>query len=129
MNLKSSMSAVVGFAFVLAACGGGEPDPALGEEIYTTAREVGMGRPTTCTACHSLGEPRPGDGPSRSQIRENAATRVAGMSAEDYLRESILDPSAHVEEGYFDNLMPKVYGELLTEQEIEHLIAFLLAEG
>lgn len=50
------------------------------------------------------------------------------MSAEEFLRESIVDPSAFVDEEYFDNVMPKVYGEILTEEEIDNLIAFLLAQ-
>ena len=128
MKLTPQVIAAFVVALMLAACGGPQPDPAQGEENFKTAREVGMVGPATCAACHSLGEKRPGDGPPLSDIKENAATRVEGMSAEEYVRQSIIDPSAHVEEGYFDNLMPKVYGELLTEEEIDHLIAFLLAQ-
>lgn len=42
-----------------------------------------------------------------------------------YLHASIVDPSAYVVPGSPDNLMPKTYGEFLTEQEINDLIAYM----
>jgi cytochrome c2 len=44
----------------------------------------------------------------------------------EFLRTSITNPSAEVMTGFPDNLMPKVYGQILTEQEINNLIAYLL---
>jgi hypothetical protein len=44
----------------------------------------------------------------------------------EFLRTSITNPSASVMTGFPDNLMPKVYGEIFTEQEINNLIAYLL---
>ncbi len=43
-----------------------------------------------------------------------------------YLHTSIVDPSAYIVPGFVDNLMPKVYGEILTEEEINNLVAYLL---
>ena len=50
------------------------------------------------------------------------------MSAEDYILESILDPSAHMVEGFPDDVMPKNYGNLLTSEELSDLVAFMLAQ-
>ncbi|HEY63384.1 MAG TPA: cytochrome C, partial [Caldilineae bacterium] len=50
-----------------------------------------------------------------------------GFSAEDYIRESILSPKAFVVEG-FQPLMPQNYGEQLSQQELDDLVAFLLAQ-
>ena len=113
---------------MLAACGGGQAvgDPAIGEDIFGTRLEDEPGR-HACRECHSFGDASP-FAPSVQVIKDNAGQRVEGMSAEEYLRESIVDPSAYVAEGEFDNLMPKVYGEILTEEEIDHLIAFLLTQ-
>lgn len=44
----------------------------------------------------------------------------------EFLRTSIVNPSAAVMTGFPDNLMPKVYGTIFTEQEINNLIAYLL---
>ncbi len=43
----------------------------------------------------------------------------------EFLRTSITNPSAFVMTGFPDNLMPKVYGTIFTEQEINDLIAYL----
>jgi hypothetical protein len=50
------------------------------------------------------------------------------MSAEDYIYESIMDPSAYLVEGYPDNVMLKNYGELISTDELADLVAFLLAQ-
>jgi cytochrome c2 len=44
----------------------------------------------------------------------------------EYFRTSILDPSAFVVPGFPDNLMPKTYGDVFTEDEISDLVAYLL---
>lgn len=44
----------------------------------------------------------------------------------EFLRTAIVNPSAEVMTGFPDNLMPKVYGQIFTEQEINNLIAYLL---
>jgi cytochrome c oxidase subunit 2 len=45
------------------------------------------------------------------------------VADENYLRESILDPSAHVVEG-FNNVMPASYSAL-NERQVSALIAFI----
>ena len=144
MSFKLHVIMAIGIA--LAACGGGgeEPpaaggeegpavgqptvgDPEVGEDIFGTRLEDEPGR-HACAECHTLGERSPSGFPSLLGLSEDAGGRIEGMSAEEFLRESIVDPSAFVDEEYFDNVMPKVYGEILTEEEIDNLIAFLLAQ-
>jgi len=48
-----------------------------------------------------------------------------GEKGLDFLRESILDPNAFVEEGFPPNIMPGNFGELLTDTEIETLVAYI----
>ena len=129
MNLEPQVFIAVCISVALAACGGGGPDPEKGEEVYALKRDVGLSVDLACKDCHVFGERRPGDGPSFVGIAETAATRVEGMSAAEYIRQSVREPSAYIPEGYFDHVMPKVYAELLTDEEIDNLIAFLLAEG
>lgn len=125
-------------ALTLAACGGnGEApaadggdavdvaaigDPQAGEQIYRTGGASQVG----CVTCHTL-DGTDLVGPSLDGISEVAAERVPGMSAEDYLHESIVQPDAYLVEGY-DDLMPKNYGETLSEEDIDNVIAFLLTQ-
>jgi hypothetical protein len=46
-------------------------------------------------------------------------------SPEQYLFEAIVAPDVHLVEGY-QPLMPKNYGEILTDQNLADLIAYLL---
>jgi hypothetical protein len=49
------------------------------------------------------------------------------LAAVEYLRQSIVDPSAYMVED-FDNLMPGSYKLVLSEEEIDNLVAFLLTQ-
>jgi hypothetical protein len=51
---------------------------------------------------------------------------VAGQSAEFYLYNSIIHPNDFVVEGFLPNLMPQLYEATLTEEQIAHMIAYLL---
>jgi mono/diheme cytochrome c family protein len=75
-----------------------------------------------CAVCHGAAE---GVGPSLAAMRDRAPTVVAGLSAEEYLRQSIVEPGAFVVAGYQD-VMPKDYAQTLTASEIDGLITFIL---
>jgi mono/diheme cytochrome c family protein len=90
-------------------------DAAVGEQIFTEM----------CTGCH--GEEDSATAPTLTGISERAATRIEGMSAEDYIHQSIVDPSAYVVEGHGD-IMPKDYEEQLSEEEINGLVQYLLTK-
>lgn len=117
----------------LAACGGDgaatEPegdgaagDPAAGEQVY---HEVAS---PACDTCHSLEAGQTLVGPSLDGLGAAAATRVDGVSAEEYVRQAITDPNAHVVEGFSGNIMPANYGTQLTAEQVNDLIAFLLTQ-
>jgi cytochrome c551/c552 len=80
-----------------------------------------------CRICHSL---QPGVklvGPSLAGIGAQAATRVPGLSAEAYLRQSLTEPDAHVVEGYRRGQMPPDYLSRLNQDQLEDFVAYLLA--
>jgi mono/diheme cytochrome c family protein len=79
-----------------------------------------------CSACHAAED---GIGPALTGMSERAATRVEGLSAQEYLHQSIVEPGAYVVEGYDDGIMPTTYAEQYTEQEITDLVAYILEEG
>jgi hypothetical protein len=103
--------------FMAAACGGdatAEPtnapeiaapvgDPERGRDIWATGGGV-VGEPG-CSYCHSIdGSEQTDDvvvlAPSWLGISDQAGGRVPGMSAEEYLRESMLSPSAFIVDGF-----------------------------
>jgi mono/diheme cytochrome c family protein len=88
-------------------------DPVQGEQLFVS-----------CSACHEVED---AVGPSLPGMVKEAATRVEGQSAEEYLHESIVDPSAYVVEGFSD-IMPKNYAELFSEAELVDLIAYILTQ-
>lgn len=102
-------------------------DPARGGALF-----VNLGGDTpACATCHSVAPsplPRFGatNGPSLVGIGERAGARVPGLSAEAYLRESILTPDRYLVEGY-DNLMYADYAQVLSAQALADLIAYLLS--
>ena len=102
-------------------------DPEAGRDMFETGADA-LGNP--CIRCHSLDDDpsTPGEyGPSLKGISERAGERVEGLSAVDYLHQSILDPSAYLVEGYDDN-MEKFYELLLDEQQVNNMVAFLLTQ-
>jgi hypothetical protein len=58
-------------------------------------------------------------------IFTKSATRKAGQSAIDYLRESIVKPNAYVVPGFTAGIMLQNYGQSLTETQIDDLVAYL----
>lgn len=80
-----------------------------------------------CAQCHSvaaLKNTKATLGPRLDGIAQRAAERVEGVSAREYVRQSILDPEAFVVEGYL-KVMP-VYQETIDENELELLIDWLM---
>jgi mono/diheme cytochrome c family protein len=122
------LTIVVALLAIGSACGSApeqQGDPAAGEELFNTKLEEEPGR-HACSECHSLGISET-YAPSLQTVRNNATVRIEGVSAEDYLQESIVDPEAH-KVGNFPVSMPTVYGEILTAEQITNLIAFILSE-
>ena len=83
----------------------------------------------TCEICHRIGQ-KGTRAPDLAGIGATAAKRKAGMTAKAYLIESLLDPGAHLVEGY-PNIMPKVDRPPigLNRSELWALSAFLESLG
>jgi cytochrome c2 len=80
-----------------------------------------------CMTCHQVvtGQVGFSVGPNLDGIGKRAGTRVAQLTAEDYLRQSILEPNRYLVAGY-RNMMYPDYNTHFTEQDIQDLIAYLL---
>lgn len=80
-----------------------------------------------CTACHTISGISSGNvGPVLDGLASLAGSRVSGLTAQEYVRQSIEDPSAFVVEGFTDGIMPPNFAEVLSEDQINDLVAFLL---
>ncbi len=95
----------------------GESSAELGEQLFAQ----------TCAACHMDADTI---GPGLPRIAKEAAATAAelGMSTEAYLHQSIVDPAAYVVEG-FQPIMPNGYGDQYSEDELEALVAYIMAQG
>lgn len=94
--------------------------------------------PASCFACHSTAPGVTMAGPSLAGVAARAAQRpgsgdYAGgaADAEGYIRESIVQPSAYLVPGSLfsasgRSFMPDNYGQLLSEQQIDQLVAYLM---
>ena len=110
-----------------------EPLFELGKSIYLISPPNVGAQPLWCSTCHQIEGVTQGlIGPDLTHVGTDAANRVPGMSAEDYIRESIVDPEARltagVDRGNTPGLMIKSITEGLTDEQVDALVAFLLAQ-
>ena len=59
-------------------------------------------------------------------VASHAGQRVSGQTAEQYLRTSILDPNAYIVPGYAANGMYQDFAKVLTDKQVNDLVAYLL---
>lgn len=103
----------------------GSGNPIEGEMLFN---QLTLAAAPGCAACHSL---QPGVrmvGPSMADAATVASGAVDGLSAEEFLRQSIVEPDAYITEGFMPGLMPQDYGSTLSIQQIDDLVAFLLTQ-
>jgi cytochrome c551/c552 len=97
-------------------------DAAHGELLF----RQGINGAPGCISCHALAAGGYGVGPALGDIGQRAAERVSGLSREDYLHQSIIEPGAFLVPGYRDMMFP-TYGSALSPQDIDDLVAFMLS--
>jgi mono/diheme cytochrome c family protein len=90
----------------------GEGDPAAGEEVFKTANPA-------CGSCHTF-EAAGATGTVGPDLDEV----LQGKDAE-FIHESIVNPDAEIADGYQPGIMPKTYGQDLSEKQLADLVAFL----
>ena len=103
---------------------------ALGERVFRSAAPA-------CTACHSIAPGVNMAGPTLAGLVARTSTLLAGgdykgkaTDVEGYIRESVLNPSAHVVPGAMysangQSFMPNTYDKDLTPEQINQLVAYL----
>ena len=122
-------------ALSLVACGGGDstedsssgtgPSVSNGEALFAQTT-IGSASAPGCITCHSLEAGVTLVGPAQNDIGTRATGRVAGVSGEDYLRQSIVEPDVYIVDGFSAGLMYQNYANELSDSEIDDLVAYLL---
>jgi nitric oxide reductase subunit C len=102
----------------------------LGEIVFRSSTP-------SCAACHSLLPGANMAGPSLAGVAttaqrtlESADYKGDAKDVDAYLREAIVQPSAHIVAGAMYSasgvsFMPATYGTDLTAEQIDHLVAYL----
>lgn len=103
----------------------------LGQAVFRTS-------PPGCASCHSVVEGVTLAGPSLGGASDRAAAVIASSdysgtatTPEEYLRESILSPSAHLVAGAMfsaggRSFMPDNYRTILDDGQVANLVAYLM---
>ena len=120
----------IAFVLLLSGCAVSTPMSApITGDVERGAQLFAQGRDEAppCLTCHRVVSGQVGFsiGPNLAGIAERAGTQVAGLSAAEYLRQSILEPERYIVSGYRDIMYPD-YSAYLTEQNIQDLVVYLL---
>lgn len=82
-----------------------------------------------CATCHSASDGQPSPfGPPLAHIGQQAATRKEGLTAEEYLLESVVNPAAFQPPGV-PGVMPANVANDLRQDQVLSLVAFLAGRG
>jgi mono/diheme cytochrome c family protein len=126
------MLVVVAVPLFLVACGGGETTTPSPEDVQGTVpqetvaegdaeagKAVFDAANPSCGTCHTF-KAAGSDGTTGPDLDD----ALEGKDAQ-FVLESIVNPDAEVAEGYTAGIMPKTYGEDLSDKQLADLVAFL----
>lgn len=117
---------------------GSEPAAAASDDPVALGQLLFNQTPPGCIACHSVTEgvnlagPTLAGMPARAEeILLSEEYEGEAVTAEEYIRESIVDPSVYLVPGSMysaqgRSFMPDNYDEELTAEQIDHLVAYIM---
>lgn len=94
-------------------------DPARGKQTFQAQG---------CGTCHTFeaADTTATIGPDLDE-RLPASTEKAGQPLREFIRESIVEPDAVIAEGFSPGVMPQDFGEKLSDEQLDDLVAFIVA--
>lgn len=110
---------------MLFACTPKVDDALLGQQIFEKTH-LGESKSMGCIVCHAINPGENSVGPSLKGLGSRAGETIPGVTAREYLYESIVNPDAYVVEGYLPAIMDSKYSKTLNEQQINSLVNYLL---
>lgn len=103
-------------------------DASPGEILFKTFYEDAQ---FACSTCHYPNTDNRLLGPGLLSIEDRFDTyEVDSDDLEAYIKQSIVDPRLFIvpdESPYPENIMPTVYGELFSDDELDELVAYILS--
>ena len=93
-------------------------DASNGQQVF-----IGATGATACSSCHTT-DLTTLVGPGMQGIFARSAERIEGVSASDYLYQSLRDPASYIVDG-FTNVMPVYDDSLITPDDLLDLITYL----
>ena len=121
---------MVFFGVLSASCSGFIESPGVdleaGQELFN---QTEIGSIPGCITCHSLEDGVVILGPSLAgwRIKAEKEAQDLGVTALEFTRGSILDPDAFIIQGFPASTMPAYWGEVLTAEQLDNLVTFLLS--
>ena len=128
--MKSVWATLIVLLLLVAGCDGGSGSdttavPSSTRRVATTGLELFeervVGANPGCITCHSLERGITLVGPSLFRVE----SRVTGLTADEYLRQSIVEPDAYVVEGFEPGQMSTNWAEYLSSDQIDSLVELL----
>jgi mono/diheme cytochrome c family protein len=103
-----------------------QPASAAGSGASATVDGKTVFADNACASCHTLKAAGASGkvGPDLDQLPAEA--KRAGKPVADFVRQSITDPSAYVEPGFPDNVMPKTFASSLSKPQLDALVSYLV---
>ena len=125
--MMKSLSIILLFSIFLwlIACSKQQSAVIDGEKLFKSPH-IGKNHVIGCISCHSLKANIQTVGPSLQGISQRAGLLVPNLSAQEYIKQSILNPDAYIVSGYSPAVMFSHYKDELSNAEVEALIDFLL---
>lgn len=114
-------------ASIMTAIEGLEGDPARGEAIYNGQERTQLRAQLGCAGCHAGGAQAPATEEQWSLINNERLSepQFDVYTPEQYIAESIVLPNAYVVDGYNSGVMPQLYGDQISAQDLVDIIAYV----
>ena len=134
---KFLITLLIVFSLALSACGGGDEDEAAGAnaangQAMFEETMIGSTGAIGCVTCHSVDEGVQLVGPSLAGIATTAESMVndsaytgEAKTAHEYLVEAIVKPDMYINDGFVEGSMYQLYGDQLSSEQIDDLVAYL----
>ena len=99
---------------------------AQGEKLFHSVH-LGKNNVIGCISCHTLKPDVTTVGPSLYALNLRASHLISGLTAEQYIKQSIINPDAYIVSGYSPAVMFAHYQDELSDDEINAIIAYLMS--